>query len=420
MQGGRVHVVGAGLSGLSTAVSLSRDGIRSEVYELAGHAGGRCRSFLDPTLERWIDNGNHLVLSGNRAVSTYLGWIGSADDLIGPAAAAFPFVDLGSGERWEIRPGAGRVPWWILRKARRVPGSRPWEYLRAIRLARCRQGSTVAECLGGGVLYERFWEPLTVAALNAKPEEAAAPLLWAVVRETFARGEAACRPRLARVSLSATFVRPAVAFLASRGTLVRHHRRLQAIAFAGERVTELRFSDGEIVAIGNRDFVVLAVPPKAAGDLVPGLVVPEGSRAIVNVHFRIDEESAPFALIGVIGGLTQWLFVRNDVASVTISAADALVGRDNTAIAAAIWRELLSILDLGSTQPPACRVVIEKRATFAQTPANMLRRPDRRTRWRNLLLAGDWTDTGLPATLEGSISSGLNAAAVIRERMATT
>jgi squalene-associated FAD-dependent desaturase len=420
MRGGRVHVVGAGLAGLSAAVSLTRNGVETEVYELARQAGGRCRSFRDPTLDRWIDNGNHLVLSGNRAVFAYLGWIGSTDGLTGPATAVFPFVDLASGERWEVRPGTGKLPWWILSKARRIPGSRPREYLGAVRLARCRQDSTVADCLGRGVLYERFWEPLTVAALNANPEEAAAPLLWSVLRETFARGEAACRPRFARVSLGDTFVRPAVELLAGKGTPIHHHRRLQAMGFGDDRVTELRFAGGEIAAVGERDFVVLAVPPKTAGALVPGLDVPEGSRAIINAHFRMEGSAERSGLVGVVGGLAQWVFVRGDVASVTVSAADALVGREARALAEDLWREVGRILDCGGSPLPPWRVVIEKRATFAQIPANMGRRPRPQTPWRNLLLAGDWTATGLPATIEGSLGSGMTAAAAIRHRMATT
>ena len=146
---GTVHIVGAGLSGLSAAVSLAGAGHRVAVHEAAGQAGGRCRSFHDATLDRRIDNGNHLLLSGNRATHDYLDAIGATDALIGPDRAEFGFVDATTGSRWTVRPGAGPIPWWVLLPHRRVPGTRISEYLRALRLVNASNGATVIQCLGG-------------------------------------------------------------------------------------------------------------------------------------------------------------------------------------------------------------------------------------------------------------------------------
>ena len=176
-----VHVIGAGMAGLSCAVELVKARQRVVLWEAAAHAGGRCRSFHDATLDRTIDNGNHLILGANPAVFAYLETIGARDDLVGQERAAFPFVDLRSGERWTVRPNAGPVPWWIMAPGRRVPGSRARHYLAGLALARSRDGDTAAERLRGtGPLLERLWEPLTVAVLNASVEEASARLLWPV------------------------------------------------------------------------------------------------------------------------------------------------------------------------------------------------------------------------------------------------
>ncbi len=421
MRVGRVHVVGAGLSGLSAALWLARAGIEVVLHESAGHAGGRCRSFDDPALERRIDNGNHLVLGGNREVHAYLAAVGGLDGLTGPERAEFPFIDVATGERWTVRPGRGPVPWWILLPSRRVPGSRPGEYLKALRLAFCRREATVGECLAGtGVLFRRFWEPLTVAALNARPEEAAAALLWPVVRETFGRGEASCRPRIARVGLSECFVEPALAALGHAGAVVRLHRRLQEIRFADDGVQGIAFADGETTLLDRRDALVLAVSPVAAAGLVPDLQVPRGHRAIVNAHFRLAAPTPAAAVIGVVGGLSQWIFVRGDVASVTVSAGDAVLDEPAEALARRMWPEVRLALGLDGIPRPPFRIVKERRATFAQIPDNLSRRPPARTRWRNLVLAGDWTDTGLPATIEGSLRSGRTAAAAILASAAST
>lgn len=410
----RVHVIGAGLAGLSAAVWLARAGQRVIVYEATGHAGGRCRSFFDDVLDRRIDNGNHLILSGNDDTRAYLEAIDATDRLCGPERAEFPFLDLESGERWTVRPAAGRIPWWILSRARRVPGSRPAEYLRALRLARAGDDATVAQCLdGGGVLFRRFWEPLAVAALNTGADEGAASLLWPVLRETFGRGEAACRPRIASPGLSECFVDPALRFLEAAGAAVRLRSRLRAMTFEGDRVAALGFAGGETVELAADDRVVLAVPPVPAVALLPGLEAPRESRAIVNGHFLVGSIARRPSFLGLIGGVCQWLFVRGDVASVTVSAADSLAEKSSDTIATRMWIEVARALGLEGMPLPAFRIVKEKRATFAQTPAETRRRPRFRTAWSNLVLAGDWTDTGLPATIEGSVRSGRTAANAI-------
>src|SRR5438270_6676191 len=101
---GCVHVVGAGLAGLAAAVALADAGRRVILYEAAPHAGGRCRSYFDAELGCRIDNGNHLLLAGNRAALDYLERIGALGSLEGPPEAVFPFVDAASGECWTVRP----------------------------------------------------------------------------------------------------------------------------------------------------------------------------------------------------------------------------------------------------------------------------------------------------------------------------
>ena len=145
-----------------------------------------------------IDNGNHLVLSGNHAVRDFAEAIGSASALIGPEKADFPFVDMASGERWTLRINDG-LPWWIFDKHRRVPGTRVSEYLRAWRLLRAPEGAAVGDVLDcSGPLYDRLLRPLLVAALNVEPPEGAAALAAAIVRETLMQGGTACRPLVAR------------------------------------------------------------------------------------------------------------------------------------------------------------------------------------------------------------------------------
>ena len=416
---GTVHIVGAGLSGLSAAVELASAGRAVAVYEAAKFAGGRCRTYYDSVIDLEIDNGNHLLLSGNHAALSYLRRIGGLSAMSEAAEAAFPFVDIKSGERWTLRPNDGRLPWWILDSRRRVPGTRVPDYLAPIGILRAPAAATVGEVMAcRGPLYERLWHPVLLAALNTEPAEADARLAAQVLRETLAAGGQACRPMVATGGLSAAFIDPALAYLSARGVTVSFSRSLREIAFAGERAATLVFG-GDSMAIGPEDSVVLAVPPVAARALIPGLVVPETFHAIVNAHFRIAPPPGQPLILGIVNGLTEWLFAYSDRLSTTISCADRLMEAPREELAGTIWREVAQLTGL-APEMPRWQIVRERRATFAATPAEAARRPGSRTRYENLVLAGDWTDTRLPATIEGSIRSGQNAAANVLDVPAGT
>ena len=190
-----VHIIGAGLAGLAAAVRLAGGPRDVVLHEAARHAGGRCRSYFDPALGITIDNGNHLLLSGNSDARNYLAAIGAEDQLTGPPDADFAFMDLATGERWRLRPNAGAFPWWIFSRNRRVPGTGPFDYLGLLRLLLPGKDAPVGAVLSqSGVLYERLWRPFFLAALNTDPGEGSSKLAAAVVRETLARGGRACRP----------------------------------------------------------------------------------------------------------------------------------------------------------------------------------------------------------------------------------
>ena len=164
---GRVHIVGAGLAGLGAAVALTKAGRRVVLYDQASHAGGRCRSFHDPTLDRRIDNGNHLLLGGNHAALGFLDDVGAGDSLAGPRHPVFPFVDLATDRRWTVRINPGRIPWWILRPSWRVPDTGVLDYLSALRLARAGPEATLTDCFDvASPIFKRFLQPLAVAILN--------------------------------------------------------------------------------------------------------------------------------------------------------------------------------------------------------------------------------------------------------------
>ena len=226
---GLVHIVGAGLAGLSAAVKLANTGRTVHLHEAAGQAGGRCRSYFEPALDMEIDNGNHLVLSGNRDTMAYADMLGTRHELVGPAQAEFDFHDLVSGKTWRLRPNAGRIPWWVLQPSRRVPGTKAAEYLALARLMLAKEDDVIGDVIEcSGLLYDRLWQPLLLAALNTAPHEASAKLAGGVIRESLARGGAACRPLIGARG------RRKDASLTGRdqSSLLRRHERRQLIGLA--------------------------------------------------------------------------------------------------------------------------------------------------------------------------------------------
>jgi squalene-associated FAD-dependent desaturase len=413
----RAFVIGAGLSGLSAATALAARGVKVDLIEGAASAGGRCRSYVDPVLDCVIDNGNHLVLSGNRAVFDYVKRIGSSACLTGPHEAHFDFVDLKSGARWAIAPNDGPLPWWVAAKSRRVPGTVPADYARFASLLWAGRRHTIAEAVAcKGLLWERLMRPFLLAALNTEPEISSAALAGKVLRETLMKGGKACRPRIATPTLAAAFVDPALAFVADKGGAVRLGQRLRAIVFAPRHACALELPEATL-PLSPRDALILAVPPWAAKELVPELKAPDEFRSIVNAHFRIAPPPGAPAMLGVINGTAEWIFSFADRISVTVSGADAIVDQDREALARTLWGDVARALGIEAALPP-WQIVKERRATFAATPAQDALRPKARTRWRNLFLAGDWTDTGLPATIEGSLRSGEKAASLALRHLA--
>lgn len=412
MKFARATVVGAGLAGLSAAVRLVEAGFAVRVHDAAPHAGGRCRSYHDPQLGTVIDNGNHLVLAGNDAVARFRETVGATTPFAGPDRAEFAFVNLSDGQRWTIRMNDGRIPWWVFAKNRRVPGSRVSEYFRLARLLTGGASDTVDERIeAAGPVWAKLIAPVLLAVLNTPPAEGSARLSARVLRESMLRGGRATLPRVAKPTLGAAFIDPALEWLAARDTPVTLSRRLRGAMTDGNRVIALDWGAGP-EAVAEDEVVILAVPPWVAAALLPEIEVPDVFHAIVNGHFAIRPPAGAPAMLGVLGGTAEWLFAFPDRISVTVSHADTIVERDREELAWLFWNDIQQ--GYGFRAPlPAWQIVKEKRATFSATPAQDAKRPAAITRWRNLFLAGDWTQTGLPATIEGALRSGETVALLV-------
>jgi len=439
----RVVVVGGGVAGVAAATALATAGLPVTLLEAAPGLGGRARSFVDRTTGDAVDNGQHALMGCYDEFLALLVRLGRRGDLY-ERELDVPLWDESRGLQHLVCPrlpaplhfAAGVLRFRHLSARERVSA------LRAGRALVSRYGrggaqgdrATVAEALaelGQGARARRaLWDPLAWATLNADPERASARLLATVVERALLGSRAASRFLLPAVPLSELYAEPARKLVEERGGSVHCRTAAEALVFERGRVSGVR-TGGETLPAAA---VVLAVPPAPARRLLSPalarLVPPALDRAtpIVSVTLWLDRPIGGPDFVGLLGAQTQWIFRvdrihrppdghADDRAPARLacvrSGASDWVERPTREIAEIVLREARAALpDTVNAVLRHALVVKEVAATLAPDPELQPLRPAATLPVPNLFLAGDWTSTGLPATLEGAALSGHRAAAL--------
>jgi len=409
----RVVVVGGGFAGLAAAVRLGRGGAQVTLLERRPFLGGRAYSFADPATGEVVDNGPHALMGAYTEALDFLREIGASAKLrVQPrlrVALAHPELGVGevAGDRVRLLAGALR----LAARDRALAG-------RTVAQALADVGQSRAAC-------ERFWHPLAIATLNEAPEMAAAAPFAAVLRRAFFAGARAARFALAAVPLSELYTADARHAIEAAGGSVVTGAAVASLALEAEHARAVLLRDGRRV---DADAVILAVPCAALLRLLPPALraappfralAAVGTSPIVSVHLWLDRPVGwGSSFLGLLGGRAQWLFdcgpARDGgrrVASVT-SGARFWNDASDEAIAAEVLADAGAVLPaLRAARCTRALVVRERHATISLTPAADAVRPRVTTPLANLFLAGDWVQTGLPATIEGAVQAGREAAA---------
>jgi hydroxysqualene dehydroxylase len=435
-------VVGGGFAGLSAAVRLTRAGVRVLVLEARGRLGGRATAFEDRDTGELVDNGQHVLLGCYRDTLQFLRDIGAEGHVRTQPQLAVTIIDR-NGERstlecrnfpaplhlltgvfdWEALSWSDR--WSVLGMAGPIRIARRQAQGDMRRLA-ASPGETVEAWLkrNGQTdrLRELLWDPLALAALNQSPSTASAPPFARVLGEMFGGDQTSAAIVLPTKPLDQMYAEPARRFISMRGGQVR--------TGATARV-EIESGRVAAVAVGNERWiapvVVCAVPWFALDEVFTGQLTPlepllgaarhTNASPIVTVNLWFDRPVLDAPFVGFPGRTMQWAFEKRAIVgegtshvSLVCSGADLVVGWTNEQLIEQARRELFDASPAaGHARLAHATVIREPRATFSLAPGQPPR-PGTTTPVDGLFLAGDWVDTGLPATIESAVRSGHRAA----------
>ncbi len=438
----RVAIIGGGFAGLAAGVALTERGREVILLERRKHLGGRAYSFNDPKTGDVVDNGQHLFMGCYHHTISFLTKIGCLDRLRFQQSPRVEFLDEINGIETFECPSLP-APFHVLAGLMRMGGIGLRDKLRAINVGlaiRRKQNKngaaetpqTVSAWLDGlrqsERIKQRFWYPIAIATLNESPEIASAKLMARVLREAFAGSRSDSSLGIARVGLSKLYTVGAQDYIESHGGQVRTDAAVAKLKVQAGRAISVELRDGERI---EADYFITAVPHAALLQMLPDSLR-EGEFAplalletspIVSINLWFDRPVIDREFLGLLGTNIQWLFNKdllfstgnksNQIALV-ISAASGHVDWTKEALVEMALGELKRLVpESRNAKLLHSRVVKEREATLSHTIASDRIRPDARTSIPNLILAGDWTNTGLPATIEGAVMSGDTAAEII-------
>jgi squalene-associated FAD-dependent desaturase len=438
-----VLIIGGGFAGLTAGVALAEAGRQVRLLEQKPHLGGRARSFTDPTTGSIVDNGQHILMGCYHATQRFLAALGTLDRIDFQPRLRLQFLEA-PGQLTSLDCPNLPAPWHLLAGVLRS-GSFTWrEKLQILRLGRRFAFSpsaspsngfdrlTVEEWLAhlgqSEKLRRKFWDLISIAALNEDPRIASAPLFERVLRLALFTSAADSRLGLGRVGLSECYTEAAKNYIEARGGKVELSRSVAGVLINDGACEGVQQANGDTLA-GRT--VLSAVPWFQLPPLLPGGLLREEPffggilslrpAPIISLYLWFDRPITDLDFAGLRGTAFQWLFNKGSVhgsndhcVSLVLSGAHAHIDRGKEELIALARRELGELLPPArSAQVIHALLIKERFATFSPTWEAEQVRPSATTPVRGLYLAGDWIATGLPATIEGAVQSGYSAAEAI-------
>ncbi|HTY53766.1 MAG TPA: hydroxysqualene dehydroxylase HpnE [Candidatus Binataceae bacterium] len=445
-----VVIIGGGFAGLSAGVALAERGFRVAVLERKPALGGRAYSFVDSESGDSVDNGQHVLMGCYVETLDFLKQIGTYDKLVFRENLEIEMV-APNGARAAIRtaplPGPLHMAAAVLRYKHLSLRERVDLLQAGLRLLSMRRSdrATLEQTDVAAMMdrlhqsehaRESFWYPVTIATLNEEPTLASSALLAEVMKRAFFASRRDSAFVYSKVGLSDLYCTAAAKFIHQREGIVTLRTGVESLELNGDGMLErVRLRDGNGITAAN---VIAAVPCGPLLQMLPAAARENpfftklaglGNSPIICVHVWLDREVVDSAFVGFIGTTTQWLFNKRKIfeargehhpgyLSFVISGARAQVERSNEELLDQVMTDLRTMIPAAREAKVVKALVLkEKQATMAPAPSSHALRPATSTPIPNLFLAGDWIQTGLPATIESAVVSGRAAAAAVIARV---
>ncbi len=437
-----ILIIGGGFAGLAAGVDLAEQGKKVLLLERRNFLGGRAYSFTDKVTGDTIDNGQHLMMGCYHHTLAFLKKVGSSHNVKFQPNPRVDFLSEADGHASFACPSlpaplhllAGLSRLKTIGWADRLKALRVGLALRTMNGNRARLADiTVREWLNelgqSEKIQRRFWDLIALATLNELPEIASADMFARVLDQAFMHAKQDSTMVISRVGLSDLYTQDAVKFIEARGGEVQLNASVKSIDFENNRAVGVTLSNGEQLPAAA---IISAVPyfmlkemlaPELLATHFPAVAAFK-SAPIVSINLWYETPVTDLEFVSLLDSPIEWVFNKNAIAdesqprrqhlALVISGAHQTATQPKDALIALAHAEMKRFFPKARLQQPAhAYVVKEQQATISHTVGTARKRPAQKTPFANFFLAGDWTATGLPATIEGAVWSGQECARLI-------
>ncbi|MCK9279401.1 MAG: hydroxysqualene dehydroxylase HpnE [Melioribacteraceae bacterium] len=416
----KVIVIGGGLSGLSSAVSLLKNGFQVELLESSPKLGGRTYSLKHPKFDNMIDNGQHILLGCYYATLDYLNTIGSEQFLSKQKFLKIPFVNKG-GKVSYLNSESDNYPLNLSKAIFKFDALSMRDRIKVIDFfldlffvdENDHKNQTVEQFLiekkQNSQIISHLWDILVIGALNTTIDKADAAIFIRILKTIFFEGNDASSIYMASTNLNDLFINNAVDYLNNHHGIISLNETVKELVFENEKITKIITDKREIL---EYDFVITSIPPYAFQKITNNKIIPNLDEVfsyspILNVHIKLKDNifSEPFYTL--LESDIHWIFNKGKHITLVTSSAEKYMGMDYNNIIGQFCSELKNYFPIFDVSMILDFLVIkEKRATFIPTKKTEKFRKNFINNYGNLFIAGDWVNTGLPSTIESAILSG--------------
>ena len=421
----KVIVIGGGLAGLTASAYLAKNNYKVTLIESSPKLGGRTNSFLDKETNTILDNGQHVLMGCYFESINFLSLIGALKNFEIQKSLNVSFVKEGN-KIFKLKSFPFFYPFNLLIAALNYKAINLSERLKLIKIFlklpfypdKKLSSMNIREWLEkenqSGNVQNAFWKILAVGALNTSIEKASAKIFVDILRQIFLNGKSSSTIILPKLGLTESFCKNAEEFIKNNNAEIHLSETVLKLVIKDDKVTEVHTSK-EVCK--DFDFIVTAIPAFALSRIFDEnlqLSIPEFNYStILNVHLWLKEKSFPEGFFGLINSPVHWVFNKETHLNIVISDAEELASKSDKGIMSMVKEEMMKFFLLSPESIINYKIIKEKRATFIPSNDILNKRPQQKTKIKNLILAGDWVDTGLPSTIESAVKSGRMAADLI-------